>query len=112
MNTIGTRLQFTKHALDRFNQRIVPLLCEETRNTHRDHRNFKKLIDLNNLFTEVNNLEDNVVKINRFLIVEGNIPIPITFVVECKKKKILTLYTQSGWEKISGKNGISWRWLL
>jgi len=112
MNAIGTKLQFTKHALDRFKQRIMPLLCDETRNTHRNYRDFKKLIDQNNLFTEINNLEDNIVKINRFLIVEGNIPIPITFVVERKKKKILTLYTQSGWEKISGINGISWRWLL
>jgi hypothetical protein len=53
---------------------------------------------------------NDVIKINAFLTIEGNPPIPLTFVIESKKKKILTLYTQSGWKITTEKKGITWRW--
>jgi hypothetical protein len=107
----GTGIKFTKHVLERFKQRIMPLLCEETRNTHRSYRDFKKLISTARFFADdIRHSNRNVIKVDAFLTIAGNPPVPITFVIETEKKKVLTLYTQSGWEISTEKKGISWRW--
>tara|TARA_E500000331_G_C16843376_1_gene534510 strand:- start:127 stop:507 length:381 start_codon:yes stop_codon:yes gene_type:complete len=112
MNILDTKIGFTKHALDRFKERIMPLLCENTRNTNRRYSDFKKLISKARFFADdINHSNNDVIKINAFLTIEGNPTIPLTFVIETKKKKILTIYTQSGWKITTEKKGITWRWL-
>ena len=112
MNAKGAGIKFTKHALDRFKQRIMPLLCEETRNTHRRYRDIKKLISRARFFADdIHYSNRNAVKLDAFLTIEGNPTVPLTFVIGAKDMKILTIYTRSGWEISTDNKGITWRWL-
>ena len=110
---MGTMIHPTKHALERFKQRVFPLLSLSTRDTYSDHKDLKHLIRRVHCFAKDirRTRNNNVIKVDVFLTVEDNPPIPLTYVIDAKKNTILTLYTQGGWD-VSIKSGkLLWRWL-
>ena len=101
----------TKHALDRFRQRVLPLLPEDTRAEYRKYSQMKHLIKRVQLFTEdFHEAHDGLLKANVFLNFDEFPPIPMTFVINPVNNAIVTLYTQSGWEVTSDSGEMKLRW--
>jgi hypothetical protein len=101
----------TKHALDRFRQRVLPLLPEDTRAEYRKYSQMKHLIKRVQLYTEdFHEAHDGLLKANVFLNFDEFPPIPLTFVINPVDNVIVTLYTQSGWDITSNEGEITWRW--
>ena len=89
----------TKHALDRFRQRVLPLLPEDTRTDFRKYSQMKHLINRVQLYPEdIASSSDDLLKVNVFLSLDELPPIPLTYVINPVDMLIVTLYTQSGWE--------------
>jgi hypothetical protein len=102
----------TKHALDRFRQRVLPLLPEDTRAEYRKFSQMKHLINRVQLYTEdFHPAYDGLLKANVFLSIDEFPPIPMTFVINPVNNVIVTLYTQSGWDITSNDGEITLRWL-
>lgn len=108
---MGTKITPTKHAIERFEQRIVPLFNDRTSNASKKRISYRKLISQITPFVEdLYKAGKDIIKENVFLISDANPPIPITLVINTNKKKILTLYVQNGWKLIDGNRGYTWRW--
>ena len=109
-NEVGIR--FTKHALDRFRQRVVPILPEHTRVKYRKYSQIKRLIKRARLFTDdIHQAEGDLIKVDAFLTIDGYPPVPLTFVLNAVSNVIVTLYTQGGWEITTQSGKMFWRWL-
>lgn len=109
---MGIKITPTQHAIERFEQRIVPLFNDRTDNASRKLSSCRKLISQITPFVEdICKTGNDIIKENVFLISDVNPPIPITLVINTTKKKILTLYVQNGWKLIDGNRGLTWRWL-
>ena len=101
----------TKHALDRFRQRVLPLLPENTRADFRKYSQMKQLIKRVQLYTEdFFPANDGLLKANVFVNFDKIQPIPLTFIINPVNNVIVTLYAQSGWNITSNKGEIIWRW--
>ena len=110
-NNMGTKITPTKHAVERFEQRIVPLFNDRTNNASKKLSSYRKLISqITPLVEDIYKAGKDIIKENVFLISDANPPIPITLVISTTKKKILTLYVQNGWKLIDGTRGYTWRW--
>ena len=110
MKTVGA-IRPTKHALDRFRQRVLPLLPEDTRAEFRKYSQMKHLIKRVQLYTEdFHPAYDGLLKANVFLHLDESLPIPLTFIINPKNNVIVTLYTQSGWDINLNEGEITWRW--
>lgn len=108
---MGTKITPTKHAIERFEQRIVPLFNDRTNNVPKKPRSYRKLISqITPLVEDICKAGKDIIKENVFLISDVKPPIPITLVISTTKKKILTLYVQNGWKLIDGNRGYTWRW--
>jgi hypothetical protein len=108
---MGAKITPTKHAVERFEQRIVPLFNDRTNNASKKLRSYRKLISqITPLVEDIYKAGKDIIKENVFLISDANPPIPITLVISTTKKKILTLYIQNGWKLIDGTRGYTWRW--
>lgn len=107
------QLQTTKHAYERFKQRILPLLCKNTRKQYSGFHEFNEvMLAVSNEFQDViNKATHKIIKIKTFVTLANQILIPITLVIEVQKRKIITLYTVNGWERITNGKTTTWRWL-
>jgi hypothetical protein len=112
MNTCGT-IRPTTHALDRFRQRVLPLLPEDTRAEYRKNSQMKHLINRVQLYTEnFHQAHDGLIKANVFLNLDGLPPIPLTFVLNPMNNLVITLYIQCGWEVTYKSGEMEWRWSI
>ena len=103
----------TKHALERFQQRVMPLLPEHTRVEYRKYNKMKHLINRVQLYSEdIRNTSSGLLKIDVFLQIDGVPPIPLTYVINPVEKLIVTLYTQSGWDVSSDSGELKVRWSM
>ena len=101
----------TKHALDRFRQRVMPLLPEDKRTEYRKYNQMKHLVNRVQLYTEdIRKAAGGLLKIDVFLRIDELPPIPLTYVIDPVEKLIVTLYTQSGWEITSDSGEMKLRW--
>ncbi len=101
----------TKHALDRFRQRVMPLLPEDKRTEYRKYSQMKHLVNRVELYTEdIRRAAGGMLKVDVFLQIDEVPPIPLTYVIDPVEKLIITLYTQSGWEVTSDSGEMKLRW--
>ena len=101
----------TKHALDRFRQRVMPLLPEDKRTEYRKYSQMKHLVNRVELYTEdIRKAAGGMLKVDVFLQIDEVPPIPLTYVIDPVEKLIITLYTQSGWEVTSDSGEMKLRW--
>tara|TARA_B100000029_G_scaffold493473_1_gene556040 strand:- start:294 stop:632 length:339 start_codon:yes stop_codon:yes gene_type:complete len=101
----------TKHALDRFRQRVMPLLPEDKRTEYRKYSQMKHLVNRVELYTEdIRKAAGGLLKMDVFLQIDEVPPIPLTYVIDPVEKLIVTLYTQSGWEVTSDSGEMKLRW--
>ena len=103
----------TKHALDRFRQRVIPLLPEETRSQFNKLNRIKNLIKRASLINEGSTpARDGLIKIHAFINIDGLPPIPLTFVLNPENNVVVTLYKQNGWNVVYKSGKMEWRWSL
>ena len=101
----------TKHALDRFRQRVMPLLPEDKRTEYRKYSQMKHLVNRVELYTEdIRKAAGGMLKVDVFLQIDEVPPIPLTYVIDPVEKLVITLYTQSGWEVTSDSGEMKLRW--
>ena len=101
----------TKHALDRFRQRVMPLLPEDKRTKYRKYSQMKHLVNRVELYTEdIRKAAGGMLKVDVFLQIDEVPPIPLTYVIDPVEKLIITLYTQPGWEVTSDSGEMKLRW--
>ena len=101
----------TKHALDRFRQRVMPLLPEDKRTEYRKYSQMKHLVNRVGLYTEdIRKAAGGMLKVDVFLQIDEVPPIPLTYVIDPVEKLIITIYTQSGWEVTSDSGEMKLRW--
>ena len=109
---MGTTLRPTKHALDRFRQRVLPLLPTDLHSKFCHYGMVAKLLRSTKInpddFSETHN---DSIKVNAFLSIDGLPYLPLTFIINPIRSIIITLYIQSGWDVENKSGTITWRWM-
>jgi len=100
----------TNHAIDRFEERVLPLFPEDSRTRMNGKRKIKqhlyRLVCRANISVE----ESRMIHIQTFLTMEGHPLIPLTLVVDSVKKTLVTLYISPGWVLNESNGRAVWRW--
>ena len=100
----------TNHAIDRFKERVLPLLPDDSRKRMNDKKNIKqRLYDLARR-ADISTKEHQIIHLQAFLTIQGYLPIPLTLVINTAKKTLVTLYIASGWVMEESNGRIVWRW--
>ena len=100
----------TNHAIERFEERVLPLIPEDSRSRLNDKRKIKQ--QLYNLARRANISaeESQMIHIQTFLTTGGHPLIPLTLVVDSVKKTLVTLYISPGWVLNESNGRFVWRW--
>ena len=102
----------TNHAVERFEERVLPQLPESERIIMQKKENILHILYKTTQSINIEE-EDNVVMcVNTFLNLKGNPPIPLTLVIHPLRKILLTLYISPSWENIGCKENPVWRFCL
>ena len=99
----------TNHAIERFEQRVLPVLSETIQEDIDDKKIKNSLYKLaSQAEIEVN--EKTIIHVTVFFSVQDSLPIPLTLVINTRKKILLTLYISDGWQMINKGDKITWEW--
>ena len=99
----------TTHAIDRFEQRVLPHLPEGPR-THLEKReNIRQGLYALARRSEISEESTGVLHVTTFFTIKGYHPIPITLVMDLKRSTIITLYIAPFWENIGTSESPMWR---
>ena len=100
----------TTHAIERFEQRVLPHLPEDSRTRLQKKEKIRQdlyaLARRAELFTEEST---RVVHVPAFFTVKGYPPIPLTLVIDPVRSTIITLYIAPFWENVGTKESPMWR---
>ena len=100
----------TTHAIERFEQRVLPYLPVASRT--RLHKKEKIRQSLYGLTRRVEFAEeaDQLLHVQAFFIAQGHPPIPLTLVIDPVKQTLCTLYISPGWQNVSSEENPKWVW--
>ena len=59
---------------------------------------------------EIEGIEKTIIHVTVFFSVQNSLPIPLTLVINTRKKTLLTLYISDGWQMIKKGDKITWEW--
>jgi hypothetical protein len=100
----------TNHAVDRFEERVLPHLPEDARARMENKKAIKrKLYDLAHR-ADITSTDMRMLHACAFFTVTGHAPIPLTLVIDPIKRTLVTLYIATGWEKQEKRGTVIWRW--
>tara|TARA_B110000444_G_scaffold250902_1_gene277995 strand:- start:1784 stop:2137 length:354 start_codon:yes stop_codon:yes gene_type:complete len=107
----------TNHAIERFEERILPLIPKTNPMRPNDKQIIKKrlfrLTKMNvKIDEELESMKHDILEINVFFTPVGgekSPPIPITLVINRNKRILLTIYITSNWSCDDEKNPKVWR---
>jgi hypothetical protein len=101
----------TNHAIDRFEERILPLLPDDTRTQMNDKKKIKQRLYGLARRAEIIRGESCMEQVLVLFNVQGHPPIPLTLVIDHIKKTLITLYISPGWTiDESNDQRTVWRW--
>lgn len=100
----------TNHAIERFEQRIMPHIPKHARMNLDDSDKVKSFLYGLSRRAEIPDSDSRVVKVPEYISVPGSLPIPVTLVIDLVAQIILTTYITSGWQKVSRNGSESWKW--
>jgi hypothetical protein len=100
----------TDHAINRFEQRVLPHLPEMSRRRLQNKQQIKQ--SLYDLARRAEYSEDakRMLHLQVFFIVHGYPPIPVTLVVNPVNRTLCTLYISPGWENVGDEMNPKWVW--
>ncbi len=100
----------TNHAIERFEQRILPHIPEYERTRFLGRGGIESCLYELARRAQLPESEDKIVKIPEFLTFYDSLPIPVTLVVDVVSRTIITLYVSSGWTLNQRNGGVSMYW--
>ena len=101
----------TKHALERFRERVLPLLPESKRVECRADDQMLNLLKRADITTdEVRKARSGCVKVDVIFSLDELPPIPLTLVINPEDGVLVTLYTPSGWKFKPHSNRMMMSW--
>jgi hypothetical protein len=102
----------TNHAIERFKERVLPLLSDYTRAIMNDKITIKERLYVLTDCVDISEEGSQIVKTQAFLTLLDYPPIPLTLVINPAKKTLVTLYISAGWIMEERKGKIVWRWCV
>lgn len=100
----------TTHAIERFEQRVLPHLPQATRERLQNRQRIKQRLYGLTRRAEYSEEAEKMLHIKVFFIVQGNPPVPVTLVVDPVKRTLCTLYISPGWENVGEEMNPNWVW--
>ena len=98
------------HAIERFEQRVLPHLPETSRSRLQDKQRIKQSLYGLARRAEFSENAEQMLHLQVFFIVQGYPPIPLTLVVDPVNRTLCTLYISSGWENVGDEMNPKWVW--
>ena len=98
----------TTHAIDRFEQRVIPELPESSRARLQNKDSIKQSLYQLSRRAEITNEANQMLQVQVFLTVNDHCPVPITLVVNPIKRVICTLYISPGWKNLGCEESPKW----
>jgi hypothetical protein len=102
----------TNHAIDRFEERVLPLLPDDTRTRMTDKKKIKQRLYRLARRADLSAEGSQMLNIQVFLTIQGYPPIPLTLVIDTAKKTLVTLYISPGWVMDESNGRGVWRWCV
>ena len=104
----------TKHAIERFEERVLPQLSISQRTIMQKKKKIRHALYklTRNIDIEEESNGERSVRVNTFLNLKGNLSIPVTLVIHPLRKILLTLYISPNWENIGSQENPTWRFCL
>jgi|TARA_B110000914_G_C15226956_1_gene337761 hypothetical protein len=100
----------TNHAIDRFEERVLPFLSKHTQTKMIEKKEIKSqlygLVSRSDFITK----GSQTFHVEAIMTIKGDPPIPLTLVINPVKNILVTLYITSGWEIDSANKQSVWRW--
>ena len=100
----------TNHAIDRFEERVLPLLPDDTRTRMNDKKKIKQRLYGLARRADISAEGSRMLHTPAFLTIQDYPPIPLTLVIDPVKKTLVTLYISSGWVMDESNGRTVWRW--
>ena len=100
----------TTHAIDRFEQRVLPHLPAHSRTRLQNKERIKQSLYGLARRAEFAEEAEELLHLQAFFIVQGFPPIPLTIVIDPVKRTLVTLYIASGWENVGTEDSPKWVW--
>ena len=100
----------TIHAIDRFEQRVLPHLPEASRARLRNKEEIKQSLYGLARRTEVTEDTKQMLHLQAFFVVRNYPPIPLTLVINPVKRTLCTLYISPGWQNVGSEESPKWVW--
>jgi len=99
----------TKHAIVRFEQRVLPHLPSTPRTKLKEKGRIKHSLYSLVGRTEFSEDSDKMLHILTFFTVQGHAPIPLTLVIDPVNRTLCTLYISPGWQNVGSEENPKWR---
>ena len=99
----------TNHAIDRFEERVLPLLPDETRTRMNDKKRIKQSLYELARRADISVDEEQILHMHVFLTIRDGPPIPLTLVINSTRKTLVTLYVSPGWVMEQSNGRTVWR---
>lgn len=100
----------TTHAIDRFEQRVLPQLPESSRARLQNKENIKQSLYQLSRRAEIGDEVNQMLQVQVFLTVKDHPPVPLTLVLNPVKRIICTLYISPGWNNVGCEESPKWVW--
>lgn len=100
----------TTHAIERFEQRVLPYLPEASRTCLQKKEKIRQSLYGLTRRAEFAEEADQLLHVQAFFIVQGYPPIPLTLVIDPVKQTLCTLYISPGWQNVGSEENPKWVW--
>ena len=100
----------TKHAIIRFQQRVLPHLPEESRRRFQKKRKILQRLYGLARRAEFAEEEHELLHVPAFFNVQGCLPVPLTLVIDPVNRTLCTLYISPGWQNVGSEEKPKWVW--
>ena len=102
----------TNHAVERFEERVLPQLPESQRIIIQKKEKIRHTLYKITRGIDIEKESNLPIRVNVFLNLKGNPPIPLTLVIHPLRKILLTLYISPNWKNIGSQENPIWRFCL
>lgn len=100
----------TTHAIERFEQRVLPHLPKSSRSRLHNKQRIKQSLYGLARHAEFNENAEQTLHLQVFFVVQDYPPVPLTLVVNPVDRTLCTLYISSGWENVGDEMSPKWAW--
>mgnify|MGYP001392449503 CR=1 FL=1 len=100
----------TTHAIERFEQRVLPHLPAISRTKLKKKNRIKQSLYGLVQRTEFSEESERVLHLQTFFTVRGYALIPLTLVIDPMNRTLCTVYISPGWQNVGNEENPKWTW--